>query len=266
MGDQTATTPERGADGEPLNNVALPHLHDVDRDGCVDLVMARSLAVRVESPLVYRNDGSGRFQAMSPVPFAGSSRSFGGLAMPADVNGDTVVDFVVPHHNRGPDDRLSTADDWTTLVTLLNTTVLRVRGGRSLERGLPRRRFCEFEEVAPRARPASTPEMIRIPASHDELAPARGRGAVPPRRFGAEPDARRSARSRILGDMVETLTAIAAVIGAVGSVTAGIGVLIVNGKIDRLTGRVDALESTMQTVLTLIAGRPAAAAPPPSND
>ena len=56
--------------------------------------------------------------------------------------------------------------------------------------------------------------------------------------------------------MVETLTAIAAVVGAVGSVTAGIGVLIVNGKIDRLTGRVDALESTMQTVLTLIAGRP----------
>ena len=122
MGEQTATTPERGVDGEPLNNVALPHLHDVDRDGCVDLVMARSLAVRVESPLVYRNDGSGRFQAMSPVPFAGSSRSFGALAMPADVNGDTVVDFVVPHHHRGPDDRLATPDDWTTLVTLLNTT------------------------------------------------------------------------------------------------------------------------------------------------
>ena len=61
--------------------------------------------------------------------------------------------------------------------------------------------------------------------------------------------------------MVEMLTAIAAVIGAVGSVTAGFGVLIVNGKIDRLTGRVDAIESTMQTVLTLIAGRPAAAVP-----
>ena len=45
--------------------------------------------------------------------------------------------------------------------------------------------------------------------------------------------------------MVEALTAIAAVIGSVGSVgsvTAGIGVLVVNGKIDRLTGRVDALE------------------------
>lgn len=66
--------------------------------------------------------------------------------------------------------------------------------------------------------------------------------------------------------MVEALTAIAAVIGAVGSVTAGIGVLIVNGKIDRLTGRVDALESTMQTVLTLIAGRPGPAPAQPSGD
>ena len=79
--------------------------------------MARSLAVRVQSPLVYRNDGSGRFQAMSPVPFAGSSRSFGALAMPADVNDDTVVDFVVPHHHWGLDDRLATPDDWTTPVT-----------------------------------------------------------------------------------------------------------------------------------------------------
>lgn len=67
------------------------------------------------------------------------------------------------------------------------------------------------------------------------------------------------------GRRVYSMT-IAAVIGAVGSVTAGIGVLIVNGKIDRLTGRVDALESTMQTVLTLIAGRPAAAPSPPSSD
>ena len=66
--------------------------------------------------------------------------------------------------------------------------------------------------------------------------------------------------------MVEALTAIAAVIGAVGSVTAGIGVLVVNGKIDRLTGRVDALESTMQTVLTLIAGRSLPAPAQPSGD
>ena len=123
MGDQSATTAERNPDGEPLHNAAPPRMHDVDRDGCADLVMSRSSgAVRTAAPLVYRNDGSGRFQAMSPVPFAGSDRYFGHGAVPADVNGDTAIDFVVPHHDNGPDQRYGTADDFTTLVTLLNTT------------------------------------------------------------------------------------------------------------------------------------------------
>ena len=123
MGDQSATTPERDADGNPLYNRGDPKMHDVDRDGCADLVMSRkNNGVRTESPLVYRNDGSGRFQAMSPVPFAGSNRYFGQGAVPADVNGDAVVDFVVPHRDVGPDERYGTADDFTFLVTLLNTT------------------------------------------------------------------------------------------------------------------------------------------------
>ena len=72
MGDQSATTPERNPDGNPLYNAGGLGMHDVDRDGCADLVMLRSTHVRTESPLVYRNDGSGRFHAISPVPFAGS--------------------------------------------------------------------------------------------------------------------------------------------------------------------------------------------------
>ena len=125
MGDQSATTPERYADGNPLHNTADPRMHDVDRDGCADLVMSRSFGrVVTESPLVYRNNGRGRFRAMSPEPFAGSDRHFGSYAVPADVNGDTVIDFVVPHHHNGPDHRYNTADDFTTLVTLLNTTPL----------------------------------------------------------------------------------------------------------------------------------------------
>ena len=99
MGDQSATTPERDPDGDPLYNAAEPSMHDVNRDGCPDLVMLGGGRVRTESPLVYRNDGSGRFQAMSPVPFVGSSRYFGGGAVPADVNGDGAIDFVVPYHN-----------------------------------------------------------------------------------------------------------------------------------------------------------------------
>ena len=123
MGDQSATLPERNADGGHLYNAAEPVMRDVDRDGCADLTMSRiSGSVRTESPLAYRNDGSGRFQAMSPVPFAGSDDYFGVNAVPADVNGDGAVDFVVPYPDAGPDGRHDTADDATMLVTLLNTT------------------------------------------------------------------------------------------------------------------------------------------------
>ena len=122
MGDQSATTPERDPEGNELINDGAPRMHDIDRDGCADLVMSRSNNVRTESPLVYRNDGSGRFRAMSPVPFAGSDRYFGGDAVPADVNGDTVVDFVFPQHDNGPDGEYDTADDFTVFMTLLNTT------------------------------------------------------------------------------------------------------------------------------------------------
>ena len=54
--------------------------------------------------------------------FAGDDRYFGMQAVPADVNGDSVVDFVVPHRDEGPDDEWGSEDDFTTLVTLLNTT------------------------------------------------------------------------------------------------------------------------------------------------
>ncbi len=123
MGDQSATTPERTQDGYRLYNNAEPRVHDVDRDGCPDLIMSRSHGwVRTDSPLVYRNDGGGRFQAMSPVPFVGSDDHFGVNAVPADVDGDAVIDFVVPYPDAGPDGRDGTADDFTMLVTLLNTT------------------------------------------------------------------------------------------------------------------------------------------------
>ena len=104
MGDQSATTPELDQDGEHLSNDAEPKMYDVDRDGCADLVMSRSLQeVRPEAPLVYRNNGSGQFEAMPPEPFAGSDRYFGVYAVPADVNGDAVIDFVVPRRHDGPD-------------------------------------------------------------------------------------------------------------------------------------------------------------------
>ena len=121
MGDQSATTPERDPAGEPLHNAAAPRMHDVNHDGCPDLVMWGNPNVRTESPLVYLNDGSGRFQAASPVPFVGSDHYFG-PAVPADVNGDAAIDFVLPQREAGPDGLYRTADDFAMLVTLLNTT------------------------------------------------------------------------------------------------------------------------------------------------
>ena len=121
MGDQSATTPERDPAGEPLHNAAAPRMHDVDRDGCADLVMWGGPNVRTESPLVYLNDGSGRFEAASPVPFAGSDHYLG-PAVPADLNGDAAIDFVVPQRHAGSDGLYGTADDFGMLVTLLNTT------------------------------------------------------------------------------------------------------------------------------------------------
>ena len=124
MGDQSAAAPQRNADGEELANYAAPKMHDVDRDGCADLVMSGSLEeVGTDAPLVYRNNGSGQFEAMPPEPFGGSDDTHVGLyAVPADVNGDAVIDFVVPRRHDGPDGRPRTGDDFGTLVTLVNTT------------------------------------------------------------------------------------------------------------------------------------------------
>ena len=123
MGDQSATAPEYGSEGDPLYNGAEPRMHDVDLDGCADLVMAWTTApVRTESPLVYRNNGSGQFEAMSPELFAGTEVFFGNYTVPVDVNGDGAIDFVVPRHDNGRDGEWMTGDDFTTLMTLVNTT------------------------------------------------------------------------------------------------------------------------------------------------
>ena len=124
MGDQRATVPQRNAVGDVLVNFAAPKMHDVDRDGCADLVMSGSQEeLGTDAPLVYRNDGGGRFEALPPEPFGGSDDTYVGLyAVPADVNGDAVIDFVVPQRHDGVDGRPRTADDFGTLVTLVNTT------------------------------------------------------------------------------------------------------------------------------------------------
>lgn len=62
--------------------------------------------------------------------------------------------------------------------------------------------------------------------------------------------------------MGDALTAAAAVTGALGSLVAGVGVVILNGKVDRLSGRLDrlagrveAIEVTLETLVSAIIGR-----------
>ena len=124
MGNQSATTPEQDPYGDLLINSAEPRMHDVDRDGCADLVMWNSYQeVSTEAPLVYRNNGSGQFEPMPPEPFTAPAGGYFGLyAVPADVDGDALIDFVAPQRHDGPDGIPRTEDDFTTLLTLLNAT------------------------------------------------------------------------------------------------------------------------------------------------
>ena len=64
--------------------------------------------------------------------------------------------------------------------------------------------------------------------------------------------------------MLETLTAVAAVIGALAGLLNTAGLLTVNGKVDRLAGRVDAIERQQDRMLNvLLLGR--ATAPPDAH-
>ncbi len=98
-----------------LYGEALPVLHDINRDGCPELVMTNQTAPTTRrTPVAYRNNGRGQFRRMSPETFLAPPHDWGHSLMPADVNGDGLVDLVYP------------AFDFDTgemaLVTLLNRT------------------------------------------------------------------------------------------------------------------------------------------------
>ena len=116
-GDQSVTAIE----GYNLGGLAM---HDVDLDGCPDLVVtAPRDEIRPESPLVYRNNGSGQFSPLPREHFVSGDDAFGYGAMPVDANGDGAIDFVVSEPGPGADGIWETDDDSARLVTLLNTTV-----------------------------------------------------------------------------------------------------------------------------------------------
>ena len=123
LGDQSLAEQVYYPNGDLLYNEADPRMVDIDRDGCEDIVMANAnTLIRPESPILYLNNGSGQFLPVDPDEmFTGMDWS-GIYSVPADVNGDGVIDLVFPQRIVGPDDEYGTDDDSTLFLTLLNTT------------------------------------------------------------------------------------------------------------------------------------------------
>ena len=111
LGRQRRTRRQRRPNGEPLVAAAEMEMHDVNRDGCLDLVMTRNRSnITAEAPLVYRNNGSGQFRPIAPSRFV--RRFSGGWSWPANLNADGMPDFVFGHGNGAS----------SVLVALLNRT------------------------------------------------------------------------------------------------------------------------------------------------
>lgn len=125
---QGPTRATRFPDGERLVNGARRlSLTDLDRDNCPELVLGHAGGpITKQSPIAYRSNGRGQFRPLPPEPFwrrpRPRERHFGYRAHPADVNGDGLVDVVVPVGLWGSDNRPNTRDDYTLLTTVLNTT------------------------------------------------------------------------------------------------------------------------------------------------
>ena len=124
IGEQSAIAAALSGKGDHLYNAAAPRMHDVDGDGCLDLVMSGGFEIlteSIEAPIVYRNNGSGQFEAMYPEPFASH---YGGWynAEPTDLNNDTKADFVNFWYSVGADGLDETPDDVPEILALLNTT------------------------------------------------------------------------------------------------------------------------------------------------
>ena len=111
LGRQGRSRPQRRPNGDPLVAAAEVEMHDINRDGCLDLVMARNKSnVTLQAPLVYRNNGSGQFRPIAPARFVRGLS--GGYSWPANLDADGITDFVFAHRD----------GEASFLVALLNRT------------------------------------------------------------------------------------------------------------------------------------------------
>ena len=117
MGNQGRSRPQRHPDGSLLHGEATPALHDINRDGCPEIVMTNTWsAISRPTPAAYRNNGRGQFRPLAPETFLPPyAQGYQGHSlMPADVNGDGLVDLVFPDYDLDV--------GRTALVALVNRT------------------------------------------------------------------------------------------------------------------------------------------------
>lgn len=119
LGAQDRTTGSRVAPyGANRNAPRQLVVDDIDGDGTLDLFMAGAGPVGRHAPLLYLNDGQGRFIPYPARQFTGE-QWFGENAILIDLDGDGVLDIVHSDDTPGPDGQYGTADDATQLVATI---------------------------------------------------------------------------------------------------------------------------------------------------
>lgn len=112
-------------DGRANSNIPrLLRIQDVDLDGDEDLIAGHSNAYMGEhQPYLYINEGGERLT----VPDHGVleyAEWHGELAYPANLNNDSLLDFVLPDAYPGPDGVYGTADDFMLILPVVGTVSL----------------------------------------------------------------------------------------------------------------------------------------------
>jgi len=105
MGDQSATLVSQ------YNVPAEMQLYDIDLDGDPDLITANADKISEASPLVYLNDGTGKFTVLDPEIFTDGNEYYGEKSLPLDLNNDGLLDFTGSDISPGTDGRYGTGDD-----------------------------------------------------------------------------------------------------------------------------------------------------------
>ncbi|MEM7222343.1 MAG: FG-GAP-like repeat-containing protein [Pseudomonadota bacterium] len=128
FGDQANTTSPLTQDG--FLNINRPFsgtdfLVDINRDGFDDIVIQTSQPDAATNPILYLNDGAGRFEALDVQDLfvnANQGSVIGGVL--SDLNGDGFLDLVSVLPDNGPDQIIGSQDDSTIVIARMGVAAL----------------------------------------------------------------------------------------------------------------------------------------------